>query len=112
MTDGELVPGVLSVRLRRVFIHVALEPRLTLIDTGLPGSAPGIARALESRGLGLDDIARAICTHGHPDHAGGAAELAVAGVEVLIHEADGAGLSIGLRDAVAPPDPGALLRRG
>ena len=109
MTDGEIFPGVLAVRLRRVFVYVVLEPRLSLIDTGLPGSSPAIARALEPRGLGLDDIARAVCTHGHPDHAGGGAELAAAGVEVLIHEADAAGLSTGLGDALRHPSRGRLF---
>jgi glyoxylase-like metal-dependent hydrolase (beta-lactamase superfamily II) len=109
MTDGEIIPGVLSVRLRRVFVHVVLEPRLTLIDTGLPGSAPAIARALAPRGLGIGDIARAICTHGHPDHAGGGAELAEAGVDVLIHEADGAALATGLGDVLRHPSRGRLF---
>lgn len=109
MTDGEIIPGVLAVRLRRVFVYVVLEPRLTLIDTGLPGSSPAIARALEARGLGLGDIARAICTHGHPDHAGGGAELAAAGVEVFIHEADGAALSTSLGAALRRPTRGRLF---
>ena len=112
MTDGEIIPGVLSVRLRRVFVYVVLEPRLTLIDTGLPGSAPAIARALEPRGLGLGDIARAICTHGHPDHAGGAAELAAAASRCSSTRPTPRALSTGLGDAAPPPHPGTPLRGG
>src|SRR2546428_13233374 len=40
---------------------------LTLIDTGLPGSAPAILEA--ARGLGLP-IQRIVLTHAHGDHLG------------------------------------------
>lgn len=44
-----------------------------------------------------------ICTHGHPDHAGGARELALVGAKVLIHPADAARLATTWRDALRRP---------
>jgi glyoxylase-like metal-dependent hydrolase (beta-lactamase superfamily II) len=44
------------------------EDGFTLVDTGLPGSAPGIVRA--ARDLGAP-IARVVLTHGHLDKVGG-----------------------------------------
>ena len=47
-----------------------------------------------------------VCTHGHPDHAGGARELALAGVPVLIHPADGDRLSTTWREMIRRPSRG------
>jgi glyoxylase-like metal-dependent hydrolase (beta-lactamase superfamily II) len=57
----------------------------------------------------MDELARVICTHGHPDHAGGARELALAGVAVLIHPADAARLSTTWRDALRHPSRGGIF---
>jgi glyoxylase-like metal-dependent hydrolase (beta-lactamase superfamily II) len=48
---------------------------LTLIDTGVPGSAPAIDGALDSLGHRRDDVRRLLLTHHHGDHAGSAAEI-------------------------------------
>jgi len=86
-----------------------LEPELSLIDCGYSGSAPRIARAIEAAGRSMDELARVICTHGHPDHAGGARELALAGIPILIHPADAARLSITWRKALRHPSRGRLF---
>lgn len=50
----------------------------------------------------MDELDQIICTHVHPDHIGAVRELAAEReVEVLMHPADLAGLSVRLRDAVA-----------
>ena len=86
-----------------------LEPELSLIDCGYSGSAPRIARAIEAAGRSMDELARVICTHGHPDHAGGARELALAGIAILIHPADGERLSTTWRDALRHPSRGGIF---
>jgi glyoxylase-like metal-dependent hydrolase (beta-lactamase superfamily II) len=59
--------------------------RGVVVDPG--GDVPVIRQAIEQAGIGIDFI---LLTHGHIDHAGGAAELAEAlGVEVVgPHEAE------------------------
>jgi glyoxylase-like metal-dependent hydrolase (beta-lactamase superfamily II) len=86
-----------------------LEPDLSLIDCGYSGSAARIKRAIEAAGRSMDELARVICTHGHPDHAGGARELALAGVAILIHPADGERLSTTWRDALRHPSRGGIF---
>ncbi|MEU8804508.1 MBL fold metallo-hydrolase [Spirillospora sp. NPDC048819] len=62
---------------------------LTLIDSGLPGSAPLIADAVRSLGRDPEDVRRLVLTHFHEDHVGSAADVAAWGdVEVLAHRAD------------------------
>ncbi|MGA2830378.1 MAG: MBL fold metallo-hydrolase [Streptosporangiaceae bacterium] len=62
---------------------------LTLIDAGLPGSAPLIADAIRQSGYQPADLRRLVLTHFHADHIGAAAAVADRGeVEVLAHHAD------------------------
>ena len=103
MRDIERIP------LRRVSAHLVLEDRLTLIDCGYAGSAGRIAKAIEGHGRSVAEVDRLICTHGHPDHAGSARELAAMGVPVLIHPADAAGLKTRWRDALARPSRGRVF---
>ena len=89
--------GVHEIQLLRVKAHAIVESDgVTLIDTGYAGSLPRIERALADLGKTVDDVRRVVCTHGHPDHAGGARALADLGIEVFIHPADAANLEIGL----------------
>jgi glyoxylase-like metal-dependent hydrolase (beta-lactamase superfamily II) len=76
---------------------------LTLIDTGLPGSAPHIAAAIQRVGYQPADLRRLVLTHFHPDHIGAAADIAGWGdVEVLAHHADAP--FIRAQAAGPPPD--------
>jgi glyoxylase-like metal-dependent hydrolase (beta-lactamase superfamily II) len=75
---------VLSVELLKRF-----PGGLTLIDSGLPGSAPLIAAAIRHAGYQPADLRRLVLTHFHADHIGGAADITAGGeVEVLAHHAD------------------------
>jgi glyoxylase-like metal-dependent hydrolase (beta-lactamase superfamily II) len=76
---------------------------LTLIDTGLPGSAPQVKAAIHQAGYQTDDLRRLVLTHFHPDHIGAAADIAAWGdVEVLAHQADAP--FIRAEKAGPPPD--------
>ncbi|MFY1669685.1 MBL fold metallo-hydrolase [Plantactinospora sp. WMMB334] len=62
---------------------------LTLIDTGVPGSAPLIAGAIDGLGFRRSDLRHLLLTHFHEDHVGSAAEIAGWGdVVVHAHRAD------------------------
>lgn len=112
----EIAPNVHALDVRNVSVFAITEAGLTLIDAGLAGSRPHIARALEAIGRSEDEIERIICTHGHLDHAGGVRELVDAAhaagrdIEVRIHPADLAGVSLSFREALAAPQGG--TRRG
>ena len=86
----ELVPRLHFIRLPVGHAYLWRDPDgLTLIDSGLPGSAPLIADAIRQAGGEPADLRRLALTHFHADHAGGASSVASWGdVEVLAHHAD------------------------
>jgi glyoxylase-like metal-dependent hydrolase (beta-lactamase superfamily II) len=100
---------VAEIQLTRVKAHLLLEAELSLIDCGYAGSAPRIARAIAVRGRDPAELRRVVITHGHPDHAGSARELAEAGATVLIHPADGANLRVTWRDVAVRPTRGRVF---
>jgi glyoxylase-like metal-dependent hydrolase (beta-lactamase superfamily II) len=106
----EVVPGVHALRVIGAKAHLIVEDELTLIDAGHRGSGRLVRRYLARIGRSPRDITRIICTHGHPDHIGGVAEIAAAsGAVIYIHPSDAARLRTGLRDVIANPVPGQLL---
>jgi glyoxylase-like metal-dependent hydrolase (beta-lactamase superfamily II) len=106
----EIVPGVHAIRLLSVYAYLVNEPQLTLIDAGLVGSGRRVRQQVKRLGRSLGDLTRIICTHAHPDHIGGAREIAgEREVDILMHPADLAGLKVTLRDAVANRNRGQLI---
>jgi glyoxylase-like metal-dependent hydrolase (beta-lactamase superfamily II) len=108
-SDDLVAPGVRSIRLQRVFAYLLDtdgEDGLTLVDCGYAGSSKAIEAALVAKGRRLADVRRVVCSHGHPDHAGGARELADRGIEVLIHPADARNLPTTWRAALRRPARG------
>ncbi|HLG75584.1 MAG TPA: MBL fold metallo-hydrolase [Ktedonobacteraceae bacterium] len=63
------------IPLRFVNAYVIRGERSVLVDTGFPGMADTILQQLQQRGIAGREISLILLTHGHPDHAGSAAEL-------------------------------------
>lgn len=86
----ELLPRLYFIRLPVGHAYLWRDPDgLTLIDAGLPGSAPLLADAVRQAGHKPADLRYLVLTHFHPDHIGAAADIAGWGeVEVLAHHAD------------------------
>jgi len=106
----EIVPRVHAVRVIGATAHLIVEDELTLIDAGHRGSGRLVQRYLQRIGRSPREITRIVCTHGHPDHIGGVAEIAAAsGAAIHIHPSDAARLRIGLREVLANPVPGQLI---
>jgi glyoxylase-like metal-dependent hydrolase (beta-lactamase superfamily II) len=104
-----MIGDVVTIQLRRVRAHLITEPELTLIDCGYAGSVEQIRKAIEAHGRSVDELARVICTHGHPDHAGGARALGEAGIPILMHDADARGLETKWGDVVRRPSRGRVF---
>lgn len=100
----ELLPRLSFIRLPVGHAYLWLDPGgLTLIDAGLPGSAPLLADAVHQTGHELADVRHLVLTHFHADHIGAAADVAGWGgdVAVLAHRAD----APFIRAAAAGPAP-------
>jgi glyoxylase-like metal-dependent hydrolase (beta-lactamase superfamily II) len=107
VTESPIAPNVHVIQLLRVKAHAILEDDgVTLIDTGYAGSLPRLTAALAELGRTVTDVRRVICTHGHPDHAGGARALSDLGVEIHMHPADAANLDITFATAIRKPSRG------
>jgi glyoxylase-like metal-dependent hydrolase (beta-lactamase superfamily II) len=92
MAVRQIVPGLhqISLGLVNAFLVASRDARdLTLIDTGYPGSADTILRAVHSLGRDPRAIRHILVTHNHPDHAGSLAALKQAtGAPAYMHHAD------------------------
>ncbi|HEV3382291.1 MAG TPA: MBL fold metallo-hydrolase [Trebonia sp.] len=62
--------------------------RPCLVETGTAPSAPIVAAALESLGVGPADLKSVVVTHIHLDHAGGAGDIAAMypSAQIVVHE--------------------------
>ena len=86
----EVVPGVHLVSHRNANMYLLEgDDRLTLIDTGFPGSEDAALAAIEALGRRPGELSDIILTHMHYDHVGGAAALVAAtGATTWMHLLD------------------------
>lgn len=106
MRMRQISPHVWQVRLwRYASVHVWLvadDAGLSLVDTGFSFMASDVLHAV--RGLAEGPLTRILLTHGHPDHAGGAAALArLTGARVFAHAEELPFLTSGHRYPRIPP---------
>lgn len=87
-----VVPGVYRVTpVPGVNTYLVEAGGLTLIDTGISGSAKAILAAVAKIGRRPSEVDRIVVTHCHPDHYGSLAELKLqTGAPALMHPLDAA----------------------
>lgn len=116
----EIIPGVHaidSLGVGRAYLYQEAD-RLTLIDTGLAGSAERIFAAIEAIGRRPEELRQIVITHHHGDHTGALADLVErSDAQVMAHPLD----APIVRGERAPPGPSVsgagrlllpILRRG
>lgn len=89
-----------------VYLIASTKGELALIDSGSGLSTEDILNQIIQEGFELSKIKTVLCTHAHPDHAGGLAELrALLGCKILVPEAEARAfetndeVALGLADA-------------
>ncbi len=92
--------------------YLLLGERPVLVDTGAPGDLKRILVALQAHRVEPAQLALILLTHGHSDHAGGAAELKRrSGAKIALHIGDVALARTGRNGVLAPQDNlGRLVR--
>ena len=112
METTEAVHAIESLGIGRAYIYQE-QDKLTLIDTGLTGSADRILAVVEKIGRNPEDVRQIFITHHHNDHTGALAELVErTGAQVLAHKIE----APVVRGEQQPPQPKltglrSLLRR-
>ena len=90
MAVKQVVPGLYQIGLGFVNAYLLDDGgRLTLVDTGVPGSEAKILAALAELSKQPGDVKQILVTHAHGDHSGGLAALKQAtGAPAYMHHAD------------------------
>ena len=84
------VPQAWASSLGPTWSYVLQADKLTLVDTGGPGSIGDLEAGLEWLGYPLSAVERVILTHGHMDHDGSCFKvIAQTGAELWAHEVYG-----------------------
>lgn len=110
MAAKQIVPGVYAIGLGPVNAFLIDADGLTLIDTGIAGSADKILAAVRSMGRQPSDIRQILVTHCHGDHTGSLAALKQAtGAPAFMHPLDAALVREG--KAARPLKPYGLIGR-
>ncbi|MBN1993600.1 MAG: MBL fold metallo-hydrolase [Anaerolineae bacterium] len=109
MAVKEIVPNVYAISLSIVNAFVIdHNDGLTLIDTGIPGSADKIIQAVQELGKQPTDIRHILVTHCHADHTGSLAALKeISRAPAYMHPLDAAMVRQG--ESMRPAKPGPSL---
>jgi glyoxylase-like metal-dependent hydrolase (beta-lactamase superfamily II) len=91
----EVVDGVIEIPIAYVHAYaVVVDDGVVLVDTGLPGRADKVVRAIEEARHRIGEVHTILLTHWHPDHVGGVAELRRrSGARIVAHAADASRIS-------------------
>jgi glyoxylase-like metal-dependent hydrolase (beta-lactamase superfamily II) len=111
MSVHRILPGLHELRLPGVnaFLLESESQGLTLVDTGLPGSAAAIIDAVHSLGGEASDLRRILVTHSHADHTGSLADLKrLTSAQIFMHRRDAALVAKGRAKRPLFPSPGIL----
>lgn len=106
-----VVNRLYRVNLGMVNAYILDEKELTIVDTGIPGSADKILKALSHLGRSPEEVKHILLTHLHMDHTGSAAELKRrTGATVHMHRLDAQMLADGKAAREMNPSPGLFSR--
>lgn len=107
MAARQIVPGVYEISLGFVNAFLIEADGLTLIDTGVAGSAGKILDAVRELGKQPRDIRHILVTHCHADHTGSLHELKTAtGAPAYMHPVDAELVRVGRATRPVQPGPG------
>jgi glyoxylase-like metal-dependent hydrolase (beta-lactamase superfamily II) len=86
----EVVDGVIEISLGYVNAYaVVVDDGVVLVDTGIPGRADKVQRAIEEARRRIGEVHTILLTHWHPDHVGSVAELRRrSGARIVAHAID------------------------
>lgn len=109
MTLKQIVPSVYTVLTGVVNAFLIDHGGLTIIDTGMPGNAAKILRAVQALGKQPGDIRHILLTHCHADHAGSLAALKErTGAAAYMHALDASLIREGKALRSLKPAPGLI----
>lgn len=109
-TDG-VSSRVVQIKLPASNAYLVRGKRTVLVDAGTAASERTLNSALAGHGVERSGVAAVLLTHGHADHAGGAAAFQALGVPVLVGAADAAILEAGHNPPLHPTTVSARLYR-
>jgi hydroxyacylglutathione hydrolase len=97
------VTTVHQIKLRISNCYLVAGESLVLVDTGSPGEAQKILKAVRRLGYDPGNISLIVHTHGHPDHCGSTRELVnILKIPTAIHSLDRHMAIRGIGDRVTP----------